>query len=99
MIGDDVGEGRHREKTFRGISQRLAAHYLSNIGGEAVSEDDEGTVDAVEGDGWSAELSSEKAEVGPSVKLTEVRVVFEGDPETLDELVKKFSQKAMRAGG
>ncbi|MFC4357589.1 hypothetical protein ACFO0N_06450 [Halobium salinum] len=99
MIGDDVGEGSRREKSYRGISQRLAAHYLGNLGGEAVSEGDEGTVDAVEGDGWSADLSSEKVEVGPSVTLTEVTVVFAGDPETLDELVKKFSQKAMRAGG
>jgi hypothetical protein len=99
MIGDDVGEGSRREKSYRGISQRLAAHYLGNLGGEAVSENGEGTVDAVKGDDWSAELSSGKASVGPSVELTEVTVVFEGDPETLDELVRKFSQKAMRAGG
>ncbi|MFC6725576.1 hypothetical protein ACFQE1_14610, partial [Halobium palmae] len=86
---DDVGEGRRREKTFRGISQRLAAHYLGNLGGEAVSENDEGDVDRVEGDGWSADLSSGTASVGPSVTLTEVTVAFEGDPETLDDLVAR----------
>lgn len=99
MVGDDVGEGRRREKTYRGISQRLAAHYLGNLGGDAASENDGGVVDAVEGDGWSAELSSATVSVGPTVELTEVTVAFEGEPETLDELVRKFSQKAMRAGG
>jgi hypothetical protein len=50
-------------------------------------------------DDWRASISSEKVSIGPSVQLTEVTVVFEGDEETLDSLVADFSQKALRAGG
>lgn len=82
-----------REKAFRGISVRLARHYLEKLGGETV--DDE----RVEGDGWTASLSAEKVSIGPTLKLTEVTVVFEGDPEALEDLIDRFSQKAMRAGG
>ena len=82
-----------REKSFRGISLRLARHYLEKLGGDVV--DDE----RVEGDGWTVSLSEEKVSIGPTLKLTEVTVVFEGDPDTLDALVDRFSQKAMRAGG
>lgn len=82
-----------REKSFRGISKRLAVHYLENLGGERESED------RVVGDGWTAELSESTVGVGPSLDLTEVTVVFEGDAGALDSLVEKFSQKAMRAGG
>ena len=86
------------EKSYRGISERLARHYLSNLGGEIEDGDPEGDADVV-GDDWRASLSSEKVGVGPSVQLTEVTVVFEGDEETLDDLIEDFSQKAMRAGG
>ncbi|WP_433623982.1 hypothetical protein [Halomicrococcus sp. NG-SE-24] len=82
-----------REKSFRGISKRLARNYLENLGGEVRDDGD------VEGDDWRASLSAEKVNVGPSVELTEVTVVFEGDEDVLDPLVEEFSQKAMRAGG
>lgn len=81
------------ERSFRGISQRLARHYLENLGGEVESDD------RVVGDGWEATLSSEKIGVGSTLQLTEVTVVFEGDEETLEPLIEKFAQKAMRAGG
>ncbi|WP_435155152.1 hypothetical protein [Haladaptatus sp. DFWS20] len=82
-----------REKSFRGISKRLARNYLENLGGEVQDNGD------VTGDGWQVSLSSEKVSIGPTVELTEVTVVFEGDEATLDSLVEAFSQKAMRAGG
>lgn len=82
-----------REKSFRGISKRLARHYLGNLGGEEVDED------TVVADDWRASLAAEKVSVGPSMSLTEVTVTFEGDPDALEELVDRFSQKAMRAGG
>ncbi|WP_254766920.1 hypothetical protein [Salinilacihabitans rarus] len=81
------------ERSFRGISERLAIHYLTNLGGERV---DDATV---EGDGWTATLSSERVDIGPTLSLTEVTVVFEGDEETVEPLVERFAQKAMRAGG
>jgi hypothetical protein len=82
-----------RERSYRGISIRLAVQYLTTLGGEP---DDENRVVA---DDWEATLSAETVGVGPSLTLTQVNVVFEGDPETLDSLVDRFSQKAMRAGG
>ncbi len=82
-----------RERSFRGISQRLARHYLGNLGG-AVESDDH-----VVAEDWEARLSSSTVSVGPSLTLTEVTVVFEGEPGTLDDLIERFAQKAMRAGG
>lgn len=82
-----------RERSFRGISQRLAIKYLENLGAERVADD------RVEADDWVADLSSQTVGVGPSVSLTQVDLVFEGDPEMLDSLIERFAQKAMRAGG
>ncbi|WP_290817950.1 hypothetical protein [Halovivax sp.] len=81
------------ERSFRGISARLARRYLSNLGGEVV--DDE----VVVGDGWEATISTESVSIGPSLTLTEVTVVFEGDEGILEDLVDRFARKAMRAGG
>jgi hypothetical protein len=86
------------ETSYRGISERLARRYLSNLGGDIEGGDPEGDGDVLAED-WRASVSSEKVKVGRSVTLTEVTVVFEGDEETLDGLIEKFSQKAMRAGG
>ena len=97
-----------REKSFRGISTRLAAHYLTNLGGERAgggkreaddAEADGGDEVTVTGEDWRATLSSETVEIGPSLTITEVTVVFEGEEATLEPLVERFSQKAMRAGG
>ncbi|RQG98567.1 hypothetical protein [Natrarchaeobius oligotrophus] len=81
------------ERSFRGISERLAVRYLTNLGGERTAED------VVEGDGWSASVDSEQVGVGPTLSLTEVTVVFEGGEDRLESLVEQFARKAMRAGG
>lgn len=82
-----------RTRNYRGISMRAAIGYLEGLGGQQVEED------GVDGEGWSAELSSKTVGVGPTLTLTEITVEFEGDPEKLDSLIDAFSQKAMRAGG
>jgi hypothetical protein len=82
-----------RERSFRGISKRLAIKYLENLGAEQVDDD------RVEADDWAADLSEQTVGVGPSVSLTQVDLVFEGDPEGLNALIERFAQKAMRAGG
>jgi len=83
-----------RSRSYRGISVRAALGYLENVGGERTGEQ------AIEGDGWSASLSAEKVDIGPSIRLTEVTVDFEGESEAiLDPVIEKFSQKAIRAGG
>ncbi len=114
------------EESFRGISQRLAVRYLTNLGGEHVTAGTDagdgehvtaGTdagdgehvtartdagdgVDRVEGDDWTATLTSKKVDIaGGTLTITEVTVRFDGSPSTLPSLVERFSQKAMRAGG
>ena len=82
-----------RVRTYRGINERAAMHYLERVGGEAVA------VDRVEGDGWTAEVSADTVQVGPTLTLTEVTVRFTGDDVVLDPLIEAFSQKAIRAGG
>lgn len=92
--GNDRGAERI-ERSWRGISERLALEYLEGLGGERVGDH------AVEADDWRAHTSAEKVSIyeGSTMNLTEVTVVFEGDPETLDDLVERFARKAMRAGG
>ncbi|MFB6070832.1 MAG: hypothetical protein ABEJ76_07390 [Halanaeroarchaeum sp.] len=81
------------ERSFRGISTRLARRYLERLGGEVV---DDGTV---RGEGWRASVSAETVSIGPSLELTEVTVVFEGDEETVVDVEERFAKKAVRAGG
>ncbi|WP_280536050.1 hypothetical protein [Halopenitus sp. POP-27] len=98
----DAGENDaadRRERSYRGISRRLAAHYLRNLGGTLVGTDDPVEATRVEGDGWTAELSADTVAIGGSLTLTEVTIGFTGDPSILDDLIERFSQKAMRAGG
>ncbi|MGM0604355.1 MAG: hypothetical protein ACQETB_01650 [Halobacteriota archaeon] len=96
------------EKTFRGISQRLAVHYLRNLGGRPVvdgeaidpdAETDSRGIDEVLGDGWTADLSARKVNPAGSIVLTEVSTAFTGEPEAVETIVEAFSKKAMRAGG
>lgn len=82
-----------RERSYRGISRRAAVRYLENLGGERVAEW------TVEGDGWRATLEEDRVGIGPSLSLTEVIVRFEGDEASVESLIERFSQKAMRAGG
>ena len=98
---EDVEEGLLRqEKAFRGISKRLAVHYLENLGGELVAGEREDNAEAtVRADDWTATLSAEKVSIAGSMKLTEVSVAFEAEEGALEGLVEKFTQKAMRAGG
>lgn len=85
--------GARREKSYRGISKRLAIQYLETLGGEKVNDDE------VVADDWQATLNTEKVNITPAMELTEVTVTFEGEEATLDDLVERFSRKAMRAGG
>lgn len=80
-------------RSFRGISTRAAIHYLTRLGGERIEDD------TVEGSGWRAQVSAQPVEIGPTLRLTEVTVTFEGSCERLNPVVDGFAQKAMRAGG
>ncbi|KAB1193271.1 MULTISPECIES: hypothetical protein [Haloferax] len=82
-----------RERAFRGISTRLVVQYLEGLGGEADGER------RVVGPDWTVDIDTEVVTITSSIQLTEVQLTFEGDEETLDELIPTFAQKAMRAGG
>jgi hypothetical protein len=84
-------------REFRGISKRLAADYLENLGGERADE----AGDRIEGEGWTADLGEKEVTPVPGTSLTlnEVRVEFSGDEDRLVPLIDRFAQKAMRAGG
>ena len=92
---EDGREGTRIERSWRGISERLALEYLEGLGGERVGEH------RVEADGWRARTSAGKVSVyeGSTMELTEVTVVFEGEGAELEDLVERFARKAMRAGG
>lgn len=80
-------------RTYRGISKRLAIHYLENLGGEQISSS------LIEGDEWTAQLEAYQVSPAGSITLTEVKITFSGDEPVLGSLIDQFSQKAMRAGG
>lgn len=83
-----------RERSYRGISARAAIGYLESVGGEQTGDR------TVTGSDWIAKLSEETVSIGPTMKLTEVTVVFESESdEILDPIIDQFSQKAIRAGG
>ena len=84
---------------YRGISRRLAAHYLVNLGGELVGTDDPAEARRIDGDGWRAALRADRVTAAGSIALTEVTAEFAGDPDALAELLPAYRKKAMRAGG
>lgn len=88
-----------REVAYRGISRRLAAHYLANLGGDLIDADDPASATRVDGDGWRATLRAETVTAAASITLTEVTVSFAGETAVLEDLLARFKQKAMRAGG
>ena len=84
---------------YRGISRRLAAHYLQNLGGELVDTDDPAEATRIDGEGWRATLDAESVTAAAAISVTEVTAEFAGAPDALDALLPKYRQKAMRAGG
>ena len=88
-----------RSVAYRGISRRLAAHYLANLGGRFVDAETPAAATRVDGDRWRASLEAVEVRAAGSITLTEVRVSFTGDASVLEALLPQFERKAMRAGG
>ncbi|MEF8775428.1 MAG: hypothetical protein V5A43_02860 [Haloarculaceae archaeon] len=89
-----VEHGELREtRQFRGLSLETAVGYLEHLGGERTGEN------AVKGDGWRAELSTQTVPVGPSYRLTQVTITWAGDPEVLEPIIVRFRLKTFRAPG
>ncbi|MDZ7701868.1 MAG: hypothetical protein U5J98_07255 [Halobacteriales archaeon] len=93
-IERELENGTLREvREFRGLTLEQAVRYLERLGGRRV---DDGTV---VGDGWRAQLTSRRALVGPSYRLTEVRIDWRGDQAALEPVIFRFRLKAFRAPG
>ena len=70
----------------------LLREYLEELGGTAENDN------YVVGDGWTATLEKiEPRKVG-SLRVGQVKIQFEGEPDTLDQLKVQFHKKTMRAG-
>jgi len=89
-----VSDGELREtRQFRGLTLEQAFGYLENLGGERRGDRE------VVGEGWRADLSSRRIPVGPTFRLTSVRITWTGDPDVLEPLILRFRLKAFRAPG
>lgn len=81
------------EHDYYGVPLWLLNDYLAQLGGREVGED------AVEGDGWRAELrKAERRHIG-SLSIGGATAVFIGEQETLDALFEKLHWKTLRGGG
>jgi hypothetical protein len=70
----------------------LLRDYLAEIGGVVEAED------RVSGEGWTAFLSKLPPRRLGSLEVGQVKVAFEGQPETLAQMLAQFHKKTMRAG-
>lgn len=90
MANADVAE---IEKLYRSLPLWLAREYLEEIGGVAENEN------FVQGENWSAALSTSES-IGIGVlRISQLRVVFRSAPEVSDTIIAAFEKKALRAGG
>ena len=81
-----------KEWIQRGIPLKLFKDYLIDLGG-SLAEDGR-----VEGSGWQARLDRvEDFQIG-SLRVGQVHVEFEGQPEALDALLPQLEKKLLRAG-
>ncbi|MFW6385503.1 MAG: hypothetical protein ACOCY7_05145 [Halodesulfurarchaeum sp.] len=90
----DLEDGKLRvTRAFRGQTLEAAIGYLTSLGGSRV---DEATV---VGDGWRATLSADRVPVGPTYRLTEVTITWEGREDAVEDVIVRFWLKSFRAPG
>ncbi len=99
------------EKRIRGISTRLAIHYLEGLGGRPIdaggrpvdgagdTREAAARVDRVVADDWGVTLGTASVSIGPTLEVTELVLTFEGEDGVLEEVLAAFTRKARRAGG
>lgn len=87
-----MAEARRVEWTQRGIPLKLFHDYLIDLGGSPAGDG------RVEGPGWQAHLQRvEDFQIG-SLRVGQLQVQFEGQPEALDALLPRLEKKLLRAG-
>lgn len=82
----------HQIEEIHSIPLWLLREYLEELGGTAKNE----TV--VVGDGWTAVLTKMEPRHVGSLRVGQVKIEFEGQPDTLAALQTQFHKKTMRAG-
>ena len=93
-IERSVDDGRLREtREFRGMTLEQAIGYLENLGGNRTGTHE------IDGDRWHARLSARKVPVGPSYRLTEIRITWTGERDVLEPIIYRFRLKTFRASG
>lgn len=70
----------------------LLREYLEELGGMAENDN------YVVGEGWKAALTKMEPRKVGSLRVGQVKIQFEGDPDALDQLKIQFHKKTMRAG-
>lgn len=80
-------------RQFRGLTVDQAIRYLENLGGKQIDKS------TIEGDSWQATLSTDIVPVGPSYRLTEITITWEGPVDDLKPVITAFRTKAFRAPG
>jgi hypothetical protein len=78
---------------LRGIPLWLLQQYLEGVGGQSQAEGQ------VSGPGWQARLTQVEDFVLGSLRVGQVRVVVDGDSESVAAVWQALQPKLMRAGG
>ncbi|MCF6092920.1 hypothetical protein L1765_02775 [Microaerobacter geothermalis] len=78
---------------FRGIPQHELKEYFHQLAISAKSEK------LFLGNGWSASLSEEGTLSFGSLTIPVTYITFSGDDKSVNEVIKEFRRKTMRAGG
>ena len=80
-------------RDMRGIPYFLLVEYLQEMGGKSISDEQ------VLGPGWSVELCRlEPFRLG-SLEIGQTRLEIQIEDHAVDEFIKVFGQKTLRAGG
>jgi hypothetical protein len=87
-----MAEPARKEWVQRGIPLKLFRDYLIDLGGSPAEDG------CVAGPGWQARLERiEDFHIG-SLRVGQVKVELEGEPEALDALLPQLEKKLLRAG-
>ncbi len=80
-------------RVVTGIPLWLLRAYLEELGGRSSAEG------LLRGDGWQARLTQvEDHQIG-SLRVGQVRLELDGEPEALDRVRRALEPKLVRAGG
>jgi hypothetical protein len=81
------------EQVLCGIPLWLIVEYLQELGGEA------GPSNEVTGPGWCVQLEQVEDFTIGSIRVGQVRVVLEAEPDVYESLLPRLNKKLIRAGG